>query len=216
MRIVFIGASSLAVMTAHQLLRHHHEVIIIESNKDKITALSEGLDCGFIHGDGSKPAILKEANPTETHLLFCLTDEDKTNILASLVGRSLGFQRIITRIDDPELEHVCMELGLHDTIIPDRTISRFLSDMAEGQDPLELSTLIRDEARIFSFVIGADTVGSLDNLALPDDCRVMCIYRDDKLILPKNGDELKEKDEVLLIVTEKSLARLKEKPVARK
>ena len=63
MRVVFIGASSLAVVTAKLMRERGEEVVIIEHDKDHIDALTEELDCGFLHGDGSKPAILREADP---------------------------------------------------------------------------------------------------------------------------------------------------------
>ncbi|WP_240761489.1 NAD-binding protein [Nitrosococcus wardiae] len=84
MRAVFIGASSLAVMTARLLFKRGHEVIFVERRKERIDALAEELDCGFLHGDGSKPAILRQADPADTHILYCLTGNDQANILASL------------------------------------------------------------------------------------------------------------------------------------
>ena len=61
MRIVLVGGSSVAVDTARLLLGRHHEVVIIERDKDRVAVLAETLDCGFLHGDGSRPAILREA-----------------------------------------------------------------------------------------------------------------------------------------------------------
>ena len=200
MRAVFIGASSLAVMTARSLLKRGHEVIIIERDKERIKALTETLDCGVINGDGSKPAILKEADPAHTDILFCLTDDDKANILASLVGSSLGFKRVVTEIVDPELEHICLELGLEDTIIPARTISRLLADKFEGRDPLEVSTMIREEARIFSFVLPDKFDGTITSLELPEKARVVCVYREDKLIIPNGDTKLAGEDDVVVIV----------------
>jgi len=128
MRAVFIGAGALALATARLLREKGEEVVIIEQDKERIDGLNEEIDCGFLHGDGSKPAILREANPEGTDVLFALTGNDQANILASLVGRSLGFKRVVTKIDDPELEHVCKELGLEDVIVPSRTIGRFLAE----------------------------------------------------------------------------------------
>ncbi len=124
MRAVFIGASSLSIMTARLLLKRSHEAVIIELDKDIATNLHNELDCGILHGDGTKPALLREANPELTDVLFCLTGNDQTNIIASLVGRSLGFKRVVTKIVDSEFEHICTEVGLEDTIIPSRTIGR--------------------------------------------------------------------------------------------
>jgi len=209
MRAVFIGASTLAVTTARLLLARGHEVVVIERDKERIEALANDLDCGYIHGDGSKPAILREADPEHTDLLFCLTGSDQANIIASLVGRSLGFPRVVTKIDDPAFEHICIELGLESTIIPARTIGRHLADMAEGRDPLELSTMIREEARAFSFVAGAEDAVAVEELDLPAQARVVCVYRGGRLVIPDAGTTLREDDEVVLITHRDNLDKLK-------
>jgi trk system potassium uptake protein TrkA len=211
MRIVFVGAGSLAVMTAAMLTKQGHEVVIVERDKARIEELSSQLDCGFVHGDGSTPAILKETNPKETDFLFCLTGNDQANIITSLVGRSLGFARIVTRIESTEFEHICIELGLKDTIIPARTIGRYLADMVKGQDPLELSAMIKDEARVFSFVAKPEEEGAVKDLELPEGCRVICLYRDGHFLLAEEDTALKSGDEVVILLHSKHLPSITER-----
>jgi trk system potassium uptake protein TrkA len=208
MKAVFIGTTPLSVMTARILLKRGHEVVIIERDKARIEDLNEDLACGFLHGDGTRPVILKEANPADTDVLYCLTDEEQTNIIASLVGKSLGYPRVITQINDPEFEHICIELGLEDTIVPDRTIGGYLADIFEGQDPVILSTMIRDEARTFSFVVRDEDAGPINDLNLPKESRVVCLYRDNKFILPEESMVLKAGDEVVIIAHRQHLADL--------
>jgi trk system potassium uptake protein TrkA len=211
MRAVFIGASALSVMTARFLLSRGHEVVVIERDKEVIDALSAELDCGFLHADGSKPAVLREADPEHTDVLFCLTGSDQANIISSLVGRSLGFGRVVTKINDPEFEHICIELGLEDTIIPARTVGRHLAEMFEGTNPLEISAMIKAEARVFSFVAREEDARPLAELDLPDKTRVICIYRDEKFLLPEDDDRLKPGDEVVLITHSRHLPALAER-----
>lgn len=181
---------------------------MIERDKERIDSLSEDLACGFLHGDATRPAMLKEADPAETDVLYCLTHNDQTNIIASLVGKSLGYTRVITRIEDPQFEHICIELGLEDTIIPARTIGSYLADMFEGHDPLVLSTMIRDEARVFSFVTREADAGPISDLGLPAESQVVCLYRDDKFILPDEKTTLKTGDEVVVITHRQNLEEL--------
>lgn len=208
MRAVFLGGGSLTVMTAQALLKNAHEVIIIEKDKALIEELSNEFDCGFVHGDGSKPAILRETNPKDVDFLFCLTGNDQVNIITSLVGRSLGFKRVITKIEDPEFEHICIELGLKDTIVPDQTIGRYLADMVEGQDLLALSALIKDEARVFSFVIKPENEAVMSSLQLPDECRIICLYRKGKFKIPDTDFSYKVDDEVVILTHSRNLAYL--------
>lgn len=211
MRIVFVGASTLTIHTVTIMRGRGHEVIIIEQEKERINELTNQIDCGFIHGDGSKPTILKEADPESTNYLFCLSDNDQTNIIASLVGRSLGFAHTVTKIADAEFEHVCLELGLENTIIPTQTIGYHLSDMLEGKSPLALSALIKGKARLFSFVAKAEDETTAAELDLPDNTRVIFLYRKDKFIVTDPDTQLKAGDEVVLITTDDRLDDLRER-----
>jgi len=211
MRAVFVGAGSLAVMTARHLLKRGHEVVMIDCDKARIEALAEEMDCGFLHGDGSKPALLREADPSTTDFLFCLTGNDQTNILASLAGRSLGYRRVVPKIDDPEFEHLCIELGLEDAIIPARTTGRYLADMFEGRDHMEIIALVKDEARVFSFVAREADEKPIDELDLPRDSRVMFLYRDEKFMLPEPDSKLKRGDEVMIVTHSRNIEKLHER-----
>ena len=57
MRVVLIGASQVAIRAAELFIKRNYEVVIIETDRGKIDALSQELDCSFLHGDGSKPNI---------------------------------------------------------------------------------------------------------------------------------------------------------------
>jgi trk system potassium uptake protein TrkA len=127
------------------------------------------------------------------------------------VGRSLGFARVVTRIESTEFEHICIELGLKDTIIPARTIGRYLSDMVKGQDPLELSTMIKDEARVFSFVARAEEEGPVRDLQLPEQSRVICLYRDGHFLMADEDTALKLGDEVVILLHSKHLPEFAER-----
>lgn len=209
MRAVFVGASTLAVTTARRLLAGGHEVVIVDNDRERIDALSAELDCGFLHGDGSKPALLREADPQSTDWLFCLTGNDQTNILSSLVGRSLGFRRVVTKIEDSEFEHLCLELGLEDIIIPTRTIGRYLFDMFEGRDHMEIIALIKGEARAFSFVARAEDEKPIAELGLPEGSRVMFFYRNERFTLPEADSTLRRGDEVMIVTHSRNLEALR-------
>ncbi len=211
MRAVFIGASDLAIHTAQLLVDRGHEVVVIESDRERIDDLTDELDCAVLHGDGSKPAILREANPTQTDFLFCLTHNDRTNIIASLVGRSLGFRRVITAIEDPEFEPICIELGLEDVIIPTRTIGRYLADVTRGIDIIELSTAIKGEARFFAFVLREDNAHHVSDLQLPDEAQAICLYREDCFSLLNDVTRLHKGDEIVVLTHSKNLPGLRQR-----
>jgi trk system potassium uptake protein TrkA len=210
-RIGVVGGSTLGLATARALVDKGHEVVLVEKERERIDALSEELDCSFLHGDGSRPDVLRELDPEGTDVLLCLTDSDQANVIASLVGRSLGFERVVTSIADPQLEGICRELGLEDTIIPSRTISRYLIDMVRGGGVVEIATLIKDEARFFSFTAGEEEAVALSELELPEDARAICFYRDGSFHLAGDEAKLEEDDEVVILTHSRNLPELEER-----
>lgn len=211
MRIAFVGAGNLTAMTARELISQGQDVVIIEQNKEKIEELSDELDCGFLHGDGSRPDLLREAEPEKTDVLLCVTGDDRINIIASLIGRSLGFKRVITKIENPELAHICTELGLDDTIIPTRTISRFLIDFVSGRNLFELSSMIRGDARFFTFVASEEDEVEIRSLELPREARVICLYRGRDMIIARGSTPIRKGDEVIVLTRSGSLGELRDR-----
>jgi trk system potassium uptake protein TrkA len=80
--------------------------------------------------------------------------------------------------------------------------------MLEGQDLLELSAMIKDDARVFSFVAQAADAGPVSALQLPDDSRVICLYRNEKFMLAEEATVLKQDDEVVVLTHRRNLASL--------
>jgi trk system potassium uptake protein TrkA len=62
------------------------------------------------------------------------------------------------------------------------TVGRYLADLAEGQDIIELSDFLRGDAHIFSFTVSDVEANTIDAQALAYGARAICISR--------NGDEL--------------------------
>lgn len=211
MRIVFIGASLTARQAAIRLIEEGHEVIIIETNQDIINDLSDTLDCSFVHGDGTSPEILKETNPKSVDILFCLTGEDHSNIIAGLVGNSLGMKRVIVSINNSEWENICFELGLEDTIVPVRTIGKYLTDLAKGRDLFELSNCIKKEASLFTFTASEKETVPIKDLSLPENAKVVWFYRDGSFNLADEEKKLKKGDEVVIATLNKNLEELKKR-----
>ncbi|WP_022949079.1 potassium channel family protein [Methylohalobius crimeensis] len=207
MRVVFIGASATNVACARLLIKRRHEVIIIERNQDRIQELSENMDCGFIHGDGTHPHILEETEPHSVDVLICTTGIDQNNILASLVGKTMKIGRIFTTLEDPEFERVAIALGLTETLVPVRTISRYLADAVEGRDILQLATLLKGDAYLFSVVIPPEWAGSLTELPLPEkQAHPAWLYRGDRLVFVDASSELEEGDELVIVALDSKVA----------
>jgi trk system potassium uptake protein TrkA len=201
----------MTVITTETLTKQGHEVIIIDMDKDKIDRLSDELDCSFVNGDASKPGILSQVNPKDCDFLFCLTDSDQANIITALLGRSMGFKRVVPSIEDAELQQLCSELDLTDTIIPVRTMSQYLGNMVRGLDNIELSTFLKHDARFFTFEAGKDEAKKINELELPEEAEVIFYYRDEQFHFVDSDTRFKKGDEIVVLTHSEHLSELNER-----
>lgn len=211
MRLAIVGATALGVASARLLIDHGHDVVFVEKDRQRIDELSGDLDCGFIQGDGSRPHILREVGPKDTQVLLSLSDNDQDNIISSLVGRTLGFAKVITKISDPEFEHVCVELSLTNTISADQITARKLVDSVEGRNIVELSTVLRGDVRFVMVSARAEDEGALKAISLPKDTKVLFGYRDGNLVLLADDSHVRQGDDLVLVTRSEHLDALQEK-----
>lgn len=207
MRIVFAGASGIAIAAVKILLESGEDVVIIDQDRDKLDRLGDRLDCGLIYGDCTSPEVLRDAAGDDADILVCLTEHDQDNILTALVGRSIGFERVIPQIREPSLASVCQELGLEDTIAPQETMGRHLADSIMTRETVRLTSVIDCGLRLVEIKAGdAARIASLD---LPAVSRIVCVYRGEEFLLLDDDDPLRNDDRILIATDQAGSETLK-------
>lgn len=203
MRIVIVGASRFGVATAEQLINTGHEVVLVDNDRDKLDEVAEDLDCGLVHGDGSLPTVQREAFGDHADALILLTNTDDVNIMAAVVGRSVGFERVIPQIVRSELVSVCEELGLDDLITPHQTLARSLLRMIEDRSDAALELRFRNGLTLRGYTIGAALAGRrIRDIDLPERCRVLGLATDDEERLADPGTELEEGQRLIVVIAD--------------
>lgn len=215
MHVTIIGASRFGVATAQQLLDAEHEVVLVDQDREKLDELAETLDCGMIHGDGTLPSTLNDAFGDGSDALIALTNADNVNILASVVGRSVGYKRVIPQIVRAELLSVVDALDLDDTITPHESVARSIVSALMQDSPVETDMNLQHDLRL----VVHSVPGVLDgmhaaDLDLPEGARPIAVMRDDHETLVNADTTLHEGARMLLVVQVtrvRQVARLFEK-----
>jgi len=200
MRVVIAGATPLGLATARKMIDAEHEVVVIDRNRQLLDEVSETLDCGMIEGDATHPSTLREAGNESPDVLFALTSSDEDNVLCALVGRSIGFERVVPQIIDPELSSVCDELGLEDMIMPHETVAASLRDMAENRREGDLASRLTGDFQLMHVRIKESLAGTqIDDLELGGQGRPVLLRRGDSESLADGATRLQEDDELIVI-----------------
>jgi trk system potassium uptake protein TrkA len=91
-------------------------------------------------------------------------------------------------------------------------VGRYLADMAEGQNIIELSDILRGDARMFSFEIRREDECTLKEFSLPGDARVVCYYRNgDEFRFADEKTRLSAGDQVVVLTRARHLPQLRER-----
>jgi trk system potassium uptake protein TrkA len=211
MRIVIVGASSVGQATARKLIGHGDSVILIDKDREKLDAMSETMDCGLLAGDGTDPDVLRDAITSEQDILLAMTPVDQDNILACLLGHSLGCERVIPRIGNPQLFALCDELGLDERIAPEEEVSVRVVGRLFGEGD-GASNELAWPARVFTFVVRDEADGKrVADLDLDSGTRAICVYRDDIVLLASDDQTVMKGDRVAVVTSSDGLAELSER-----
>lgn len=199
MRIIVIGASRLGTALVGQLLESNHDVVLVDKSRERLETVSDRLDCGLIEGDGTLPQTLRDAYGDGADALMLMTSHDDVNILAAVVGRSIGFERIVLQIVQSQLLEVCEELGFEDVVTPHATVASSIVHSLETQDRIWLQL---DAVAGIHFTtctvperLAGKTLGALD---LPKGARAVSLSRgeDDAILDPQ--ETVQQGDEILI------------------
>lgn len=102
MDITVIGAGEVGFHLADILSREEHRVSVIDTDPVKSRRIMESLDVQVVLGDATDVGVLTRAGISKCDLVVVVTDDDKANMLTSVMCRELGAKRIILRLRELE------------------------------------------------------------------------------------------------------------------
>lgn len=89
MKIIIAGAGQVGVGLAKYLRAENNEIVLVDSDCERLGNLSEQLDIQTIEGSAAYPAILEKAGAEHADVFLAVTGSDETNIVSCGVARSV-------------------------------------------------------------------------------------------------------------------------------
>ncbi len=102
MKVVIVGAGTLGLQIAKELVAENRDVVIIEQNPDIAKGIANELDCLVKEGNGENLENLGEAGLDDADWFIALTGSDNANIVAcGLVAETFSRPKTIARVRSP-------------------------------------------------------------------------------------------------------------------
>ena len=185
---------------------------IIEKDLDRAEKISQKLkNTLVIHGDGSDYGLLEEENIVASDLFVAVTDDDKINLLCSLIASNLGVKKTICQMKRTEVLPLAEQIGI-DTILSPRLLAAgaILKYMRVG-DIISVTLLGEERAEMLELLVqpAATAVGKeLQHIAFPRGSMVGAVLRDDQVIIPDGTFIFKPYDRLMVFSLLKSIHKI--------
>jgi len=211
MRILIVGAGAVGGYLAERLAYEGQDVVVVESDKERATALARRVKCRVVHGNGASVHALEEAGVAEASLLIAVTSSDAVNILACQTAASLGVSQRVARVEDPALRDDLPLHGVDVAIDPVETLSRDLLRLVRRGGVSEVIEFADGQIHLFGGRVQQDapldgiTLRALRERVKGWDWIVAALVRDGETTIARGDSMVRAGDHVLLVASGSSV-----------
>lgn len=213
MNVVIFGAGLVGAALGRHIAEQGHDVSFIEASADIVRKVRESMDVQIHHGSAEDPEVLKEAGVEHADLILAVTNQDKSNIILTLIARSLNpTARIIARVRGEEYldNRLLWKTGtLAETIVisPERAVLDKAMNILEVQQAFDVAEFMDGKVHIAGFRLekGSPLAGIPLRDAIPafkGRILVAAVDRDGEVTIPTGNFVLEADDRVFITVPE--------------
>ena len=210
-RVIIAGGGHVGTFLGEIIEVEHKGVSarIIETESERAHHVADLLeDTVVINGDVIDPEILDEAGVNESEAIIAVTNDDETNILASLLAKRFGTERAITLVNNATYSPLITSLGIDVVVNPrEITVSTILQHVRRGR-----IKAVHSLVDGFGEVIEAEILEMsglngkrIREADLPDGVLFGAIVREKDVIIPRADTVLRVNDKVVLFAAAESI-----------
>ncbi len=211
MKIIIIGAGEVGFNIAQKLSEEGQDVVLIDSDPEKINRIIDELDIQALLGSGTSPKVLNESGIDEADLLVAATNSDEVNIISCLLAQNLNKYLLkIARIRNHEyLEHKQLfrrdVLGIDHVINPQSALVENILGLMEVPGASEVIDFSGGKVKLIGFTVTAESPLAGMQLAslkkMEHKILIGAIVRNNQIIIPGGNDIIKHDDLIYVVAS---------------
>jgi trk system potassium uptake protein TrkA len=201
MHVLIIGAGQVGFSIAERLTREQHDVVMVDTDPDRLEDLSRRLDVGSMVGTGCSPVVLKRAGIERAGMVIAVTDSDEVNLLACLVASALRPDTVlVARVRDPEYHEdpsLFLQAPFHLAAVINPEEEAALRLVGTLRVPGAMHVIELGGPEVLLVCTRVEPGSELDGISLASltpsagsRMRIACIDRRGSLSFPRGSDEL--------------------------
>lgn len=212
--ITILGAGRIGGYLAEIIEKEHLpiNIKIIEKDEKRAKEASTRLrNALVINADGSDIDLLESENIDQSDMFISVTDDDKINLLSSLIAKNLGVKKIIAKVKRTDIMHLMQEIGI-DIVFNPRilTAGAILKYIRKG-DIISVTVLGEERAEMLELYAqpGSAAVDKeLKRIKFPHGAVIGAIVRGEQVIIPNGDTVIKPYDHLMVFCLPKSIHKV--------
>ena len=203
-RIVILGGGNVGLAVAQALETRVDRVRakVIEKDRGRAEFAADELEKTIVlNGDGLNIELLAEAGINRADAILCVTDDDKTNILAAVRAKTEGCPMAICLVNDPSLVPLMKPMDIDAYINPRATtVSSILRHIRHGRVRGVYSIGDAEAEVIEAQVMSTSPIAGqkISDIDFPEGVLVGAMMQDGQVIRPKGSTRINEGDVIAL------------------
>ena len=212
--ITILGAGRTGTYLAHILEEQKLPVSIKIIERDPKRAREASIKLKrtlVINGDGSDLDLLENENVGQSDLFVALTNDDKLNLLSSLIAQNLGVNKTIAKINRSDIMPLMQQIGINVVLSPRILTAGAILKYIRRGDIISVTVLGEDRAEMIELVAqpGSIAIGKeLRRIHFPRGSVVGAIVRNEKVIIPSGDDVIQSCDHLIMFSLAKSIHKM--------
>ena len=212
-RVFIIGGKQLGIGIAEALEKEGVQVKLFERDTRRCEKIATILaKTVVIHGDGTDQGILEDENVEGVDAFLAMTADDEANIIACMLARRLGAQKVVALINRLNYLPMVQRLGINTSVSPRlAAVDRALQFVRKGH-VLSVTTFGAEEAEAIELIAGEGSkyVGKkLKDMRFPREAIVGAIARPDgEVVIPRGEASIEAGDRVIFFTIESFVREL--------
>ena len=213
-RVVIVGGGNVGLSVAQRLEKGPRRVRskVIEKDRSRAERAADALERTIVlNGDGLDAEILREAGVERADAILCVTDDDKTNLLASVRAKSVGANLAIALVNDPTLVPLMGPLDIDAYVNPRATtVSSILRHIRHGRVRGVYSIGDAEAEIIEAQVLSTSPMAGqvIRDLNLPEGVLIGAVQKAGKVIRPTGATKLEDGDVIAIFAMAADVPRV--------
>ena len=213
-RVVVIGGGNVGLAVASALEKRTERIRakVIERDRRRAERAADALERTIVlHGDGLDAALLAEAGIDRADAVLCVTDDDKTNMLAAVRAKAEGCPMAIALVNDPTLIPLMEPLGVDAWINPRATtVSSILRHIRHGRVRSVYSIGDAEAEVIEAEVLSTSSMAGklVRDIDFPEGVLIGAVRKGDKVVKIAGDLRIEDGDRVVIFALTKDVSEV--------